>query len=345
MTNNKDLKFGLDTFGDMTFDDSGKMQTAGQVLRNVVAQAVAADELGVDHFNVGEHHRDDFSVSAPDTVLAGIATVTEKIILGSGVTVLSSEDPIRVYQRFATLDALSNGRAEITAGRGSFTESFPLFGYQLSDYSALFEEKLEMLVKLWEEKPITWQGAFTPTLNNQEVYPKTEKGRMGLRVGVGGSPDSVVRAARLNIPLALAIIGGDPARFYPYAVLYQEQMDIFGNKMLPISIHSPGHVADSDEEAIEGLWPHYQAGFGRIGRERGWGPMTKEHYLNEVYNGSVYAGSPETVAKKIVHALSSVGASRFDLKYSNGPMPHSQLMRSIELYGTKVIPLVREMMA
>jgi alkanesulfonate monooxygenase SsuD/methylene tetrahydromethanopterin reductase-like flavin-dependent oxidoreductase (luciferase family) len=168
---------------------------------------------------------------------------------------------------------------------------------------------------------------------------------MGLRVGVGGSPDSVVRAARLNIPLALAIIGGDPARFYPYAVLYKEQMELHGNPLLPISIHSPGHIAATDEEAIEQLWPHYQAGFGRIGRERGWGPMTKDHYLNEVYNGSVYAGSPETVAKKIVHALTSVTAQRFDLKYSNGPMPHSQLMKSIELYGTKVIPLVREMMS
>ncbi len=345
MTDVTQLRFGLDTFGDMTLDDSGKAQTAGQVLRNVVAQAVAADELGIDAFNVGEHHRDDFAVSAPDTVLAGIATVTSKITLGSGVTVLSSEDPIRVYQRFATLDALSNGRAEITAGRGSFTESFPLFGYNLGDYSALFEEKLEMLVKLWEEKPMNWQGRFTPTLTNQEVYPKTERGRMGLRVGVGGSPDSVVRAARLNIPLALAIIGGDPARFYPYAVLYKEQMELHGNPLLPISIHSPGHIAATDEEAIEQLWPHYQAGFGRIGRERGWGPMTKDHYLNEVYNGSVYAGSPETVAQKIVHALTSVTAQRFDLKYSNGPLPHSQLMKSIELYGTKVIPLVREMMS
>jgi probable LLM family oxidoreductase len=345
MTDVTQLKFGLDTFGDMTNDDSGKPQTAGAVLRNIVAQAVAADELGIDHFNIGEHHRDDFAVTAPDTVLAGIATQTSKIVLGTGVTVLSSEDPIRVYQRFATLDALSNGRAEITAGRGSFTESFPLFGYQLSDYSALFEEKLEMLVKLWSEKPITWHGNFTPTLNNQEVYPKTERGRMGLRVGVGGSPESVVRAARLNIPLALAIIGGDPARFYPYAVLYKEQMDIHGNAMLPISIHSPGHVAETDEQALEELWPNYLAGFGRIGRERGWGPMTKDHFLNEAYNGSVYAGSPETVAKKIVHALTSVGASRFDLKYANGPMPHSQLMKSIELYGTKVIPLVKEMMA
>jgi len=345
MTNIADLKFGLDTFGDMTVDDSGKPLTAGAVLRNVVAQAVAADEVGIDHFNIGEHHRDDFAVTAPDTVLAGIATVTKNITLGSGVTVLSSEDPIRVYQRFATLDALSNGRAEVTAGRGSFTESFPLFGFNLGDYSALFEEKLEMLVKLWEEKPMTWQGNFTPTLNNQEVYPKTERGRMGLRVGVGGSPESVVRAARLNIPLALAIIGGDPARFYPYSVLYKEQLEIHGKPMLPISIHSPGHVAETDEQALEELWPHYQAGFGRIGRERGWGPMTKDHYLNEAYNGSVYCGSPKTVAKKIVHALTSVGATRFDLKYSNGPMPHSQLMKSIELYGTKVIPLVQEMMA
>lgn len=345
MTEKSDLKFGLDTFGDMNVDDSGNALSAGQVIRNIVAQAALADQVGIDHFNVGEHHRDDFSVSAPDTVLAGIATVTSKIVLGTGVTVLSSDDPVRVYQRFATLDALSHGRAEITAGRGSFTESFPLFGYNLADYHNLFEEKLQLLVKLWEEKPVTWQGNFTQTLNNQEVYPKTERGRIGLRVGVGGSPESVARAARLNIPLALAIIGGDPARFKGFSALYKDQMEQYGNPILPISIHSPGHVADTDDEAVEQLWPHYRDGFGRIGRERGWGLMTKDHYLSEAYHGSVYVGSPETVARKIVHALSSVGAQRFDLKYANGPMPHSQLMKSIELYGTKVIPLVREMMS
>jgi probable LLM family oxidoreductase len=339
------IRFGLDTFGDMTLKDDGTPETAGQVLRNVVDEAVLAEQVGLDNFNIGEHHRDDFAVTAPDTVLAGIATKTSTITLGSGVTVLSSEDPIRVYQRFATLDGLSNGRAEITAGRGSFTESFPLFGYELSDYAELFEQKLEMLVELLKEGPVNWSGSIRPPLVNQEVYPKTERGQIPLRVGVGGSPESVVRAARLNANLALAIIGGDPARFYPYAKLYHEQMEQFGNEVRQISIHSPGHVAKTDEQAIEELWPSYQSSFGRIGRERGWGPMTKDHYLNEVYNGSLYVGSPETVAKKIAYALQSVGANRFDLKYSTGPMPHSKLMSSIELLGTEVVPMVKQILA
>jgi probable LLM family oxidoreductase len=337
--------FGLDTFGDMSDRIDGTPETVGQVIRNVVEQAVLADELGLDAFNVGEHHRDDFAVSAPDTVLAGIATRTSRIILGTGVTVLSSEDPVRVYQRFATIDALSNGRTEITAGRGSFTESFPLFGYELSDYHVLFEEKLELLIQLLEEGPVTWSGKTRAGLNNQEVYPKTDGRSIGLRVGVGGSPESVVRAARLGIPMALAIIGGDPARFAPFSTLYRDQLEAFGRPELPVSIHSPGHVAETDEQAMEELWPHYLAGFGRIGRERGWSPMTKDHFLNEAHHGSVYAGSPETVADKIVHAVTSVGASRFDLKFSNGPMPHAQLMSSIELYATRVVPLVRDKLA
>ena len=253
--NPADIKFGLDTFGDMTNDDQGKPETAAKAIRNIVAQGVLADELGIYGINIGEHHRDDFAVSAPDTVLAGLATVTKNIILGTGVTVLSSDDPVRVFQRFSTLDALSNGRAEITAGRGSFTESFPLFGYALSDYAELFEEKLEMLVELLKEGPVTWQGNHTQTLNNQHIYPKTEHGSIPLRVGVGGSPESVIRAARLDANLALAIIGGDPARFAPYAKLYYDALDQMHKPHRPISIHSPGHIADTDEQAVEEMWP------------------------------------------------------------------------------------------
>lgn len=344
-THTQATQFGLDTFGDMTVDDQGIPESAGTVIRNLVEQAVLADSLGIDAINIGEHHRADFAVSAPDTVLAGIATRTSRITLGSGVTVLSSEDPVRVYQRFATIDALSNGRAEITAGRGSFTESFPLFGFELSDYHQLFEEKLELLVQLLDEKPVTWSGRTRAGLDNQDVFPKTERGRLGLRVGVGGSPESVVRAARLGIPLALAIIGGDPARFAPYSRLYHDQLESFGRGPLPISIHSPGHIAKTDEQAIEELWPNYLDSFGRIGRERGWGPITKDLYLNEVHHGSLYVGSPETVARKIANAIRAVGVQRFDLKYSNGPMPHSQLMSSIELYGSTVIPMVHDMLA
>lgn len=343
--NVSELQFGLDTFGDMSLDDQGQPVSAGQVIRNVVDQAKLAEEVGLNSFNIGEHHRDDYAVSAPDTILAGIATVTSKIKLGTGVTVLSSEDPVRVYQRFATIDALSNGRAEITAGRGSFIESFPLFGYELANYGELFEEKLELLVELVKEKPVTWSGRMRASLTNQEVYPKTERGSIPLRVGVGGSPDSVVRAARLGIPMALAIIGGDPARFAPYSNLYKEQLQKFGHPELPVSIHSPGFIADTDHDAIEAQWPHYETAFGRIGKERGWGPTTKMHFISEVNGGSMYVGSAEKVAKKIAYAIESVGASRFDLKYANGPMPHSKLMKAIELYGTHVVPRVKELLS
>jgi probable LLM family oxidoreductase len=340
----KNITFGLDSFGNVSLDESGNPVSGAQVIRDVLAQGQLADELGLNNFNIGEHHRDDFAVTAPDTILAGLATTTKNIILGTGVTVLSSEDPVRVYQRFATIDALSNGRVQITAGRGSFIESFPLFGYELSDYNDLFEQKLELLVELLKEEPVTWSGSMRAGLSNQEVYPKTEGGKIPLRVGVGGSPESVLRAARLNIPMALAIIGGDPARFEPFARLYKETLAKLDMPELPVSVHSPGHVAETDDQAIEEAWPGYEASFGKIGLERGWGPTSKEHFLSEVYHGSMYVGSPETVAKKIVHALSSVGASRFDLKYDMGPLSHAKLTKSIELYATKVVPMVRDML-
>ncbi len=342
---NTDVTFGLDTFGDMSNDLEGNPLSAGQVIRNVVEQAKLADELGLSNFNVGEHHRDDFAVSAPDTLLAGIATVTKNIILGTGVTVLSSDDPVRLYQRFATIDAMSNGRTEITAGRGSFIESFPLFGFGMQDYEVLFEEKLELLKELLKEEPVTWKGTTRSELNNQQVYPKTESKNIRLRVGVGGSPDSVVRAARLEIPMALAIIGGDPARFAPFARLYRESLKNFGHQDLPLSIHSPGHIAETDDEAFEQQWPNYAISFGRIGRERGWGPMSIDHFIQEVNHGSLYVGSPETVAKKIAYAIQSVGAQRFDMKYVTGPMPHELAMKSIELYATEVVPRVKALLA
>lgn len=341
---NSEVTFGLDTFGDMSNDHDGKPITAGQTIRNLIEQGKLADEVGLNNFNVGEHHRDDFAVSAPDTVLAGLATVTKNIILGTGVTVLSSEDPVRLYQRFATIDAMSNGRTEITAGRGSFIESFPLFGYSMQDYEVLFEEKLELLKELLTEEPITWTGTTRASLSNQQVYPKTENKNIRLRVGVGGSPESVIRAARLGIPMALAIIGGDPARFAPFAKLYRDSLMKFGHQPLPISIHSPGHIAETDDEAFEQQWPNYAISFGRIGRERGWGPMSIDHFIQEVNQGSLYVGSPETVAKKVVHAIQSVGANRFDLKYVTGPTPHEQAMKSIELYATEVVPRVQAML-
>lgn len=337
------LQLGLDTFGDVTAGPDGTLLDDAQVIRDLVEQAVLADELGIDAITLGEHHRDDFAVSAPETVLAGMATRTSRILLSSGVTVLSSDDPIRVFQRFATLDALSSGRAEVIVGRGSFTESFPLFGYNLHDYEILFEEKLSLFVELLKEGPVTWSGTTRPPLVNQQVYPKSHSGSIRTWVGVGGSPESVVRAARHGLPLMLAIIGGPAERFAPYADLFRRALDQLGREQLPIGIHSPGHLAETDDEAIEQMWPHYEKMFGRIGRERGWGPTTKDHYLQEVHHGALYVGSPETVAKKIAHALTSVGASRFDLKYSTGPMPHDMLMNSIRLYGEKVVPMVKDM--
>lgn len=345
MATSDGVRFGLDTFGDLTVDDDGAPLPAGRVIRDIVEQGVLADSVGIDHFNVGEHHRADFAVSAPDVVLAGIATRTERIVLGTAVTVLSTDDPVRVYERFATLDGLSGGRAEITAGRGSFTESFPLFGYSLSDYDVLFEEKLDLLVKLLDGGPVTWSGRTRSPLVDQRVHPPTERGRIALRVGVGGTPESVVRAARHGAPMVLAIIGGDPARFAPFAELYRRALQEFHRAPLPLSIHSPGHVADSDDEAMEQLWPHYRDMFGRIGRERGWPPRTHQHFIDEVREGSLHVGSPETVAQRIARTLRALGAQRFDLKYATGTLPHGRLMRSIELYGTRVVPRVRELLA
>ena len=335
------LVFGVDTFGGITTDRNGSQESAGQVIRDVVAEGVLADKLGIHAFNIGEHHREDFAVSAPDTILAALATVTTQIRLGTGVTVLSSDDPVRVFQRFSTIQAISNGRAEITAGRGSFIESFPLFGYELGDYAELFEEKLELLVELLKGKPVTWSGRLRSALNDQVVYPIVEA-PIGLRVGVGGSPESVLRAARLGIPMALAIIGGDPSRFAPFSKLYRDALVKLGSEELPVSIHSPGFIADTDEEAIEIGWPAYQGSFGKIGRERGWPEPTKDHFISEVRYGSMYFGSPQSVAEKIVHAVTSIGASRFDLKYDNGPMTHDMHLKTIELYASEVIPRVRQ---
>jgi probable LLM family oxidoreductase len=340
------LKLGLGTFGDVTVDSSGAALSYAHVIRNVVDEAVLADEVGLDFFGVGEHHRDDFAVSAPETVLAAIAGRTKRIHLGSAVTVLSSDDPIRVFQRFATLDAVSSGRAEVILGRGSFTESFPLFGFELSDYERLFEEKLELFVELLKEKPVTWQGTTRPALSEQQVYPTTEGGSISTWIGVGGSPESVVRAARHGLPLMLAIIGGDPVRFAPYVELYHRALAQLEQPTLPIGVHSPGFVADTDEEAKEILWPNYSVMRNRIGRERGWPSMTLAEFDHESGpNGSLYVGSPETVATKIATTTKALGISRFDLKYSAGPLPHANLMHAIELYGTKVAPMVRDMLA
>lgn len=337
------LQLGLDTFGDVNARADGELAPYDEVIRNVVEQGVLADRVGVDAFGIGEHHRDDFAVSAPDMVLAAIAARTERIVLGSAVTVLSSDDPIRVYERFATLDGISGGRAEITLGRGSFTESFPLFGYDLADYERLFSEKLDLFAALRSEGAVSWEGTHRAPLVDTEVFPKSVRGSFPAWVGVGGSPESVVRAARYGFALMLAVIGGDPARFVPYVQLYRQALEQLGRPRLPIGVHAPGFVAETDEEARELLFPHFKANRDRIGRDRGWGPVSKEEYLDDIEHGAMHVGSPETVARKIARTVTTLGLDRFDLKYSAGPMPHEDLMHAIELYGTKVIPLVREM--
>ncbi|WP_026928206.1 LLM class flavin-dependent oxidoreductase [Granulicoccus phenolivorans] len=344
-TATRTVELGLDTFGDRSSDAAGTPVPYAQVIRDITEQGILADRVGVDFIGIGEHHRDDFAVSAPDVVLAGIATRTERIHVGSAVTVLSSDDPVRVFERFATVDALSNGRAEVILGRGSFTESFPLFGFDLANYEALFEEKLDLFSKLLTEEPVTWQGQLRSPLVNQEVYPKTEHG-LKTWIAVGGSPESVVRAARYRIPLMLAIIGGPADRFAPFVKLYHEALGQYAPGTTPVvGVHSPGHVAETDDLAREQLFPHFKANRDRIGAERGWPAATRADFEREIEHGALYVGSPETVARKIARTVQDLGLDRFDLKYASGPMPHAQLMQSIELYGTTVIPRVRELLA
>ena len=339
-----DLSLGLDTFGDVTLGADGQPKPMDQVLRDVVEEAVLADELGIDFIGLGEHHRDDFAISAPEIVLGAIAGRTQRIRLGTAVTVLSTDDPVRVFQRFSTLNAVSNGRAEVILGRGSFTESYALFGHELQDYDLLFEERLELFARLLREDRIDWQGQTRAPLKGATVYPRLGAEGLSTWVGVGGSPESVVRVARHDLQLMLAIIGGDPLRFKPFVDLYHRALAQLERQPRPIGIHSPGFVAATDEAAREALWPHYQAMFGRIGRERGWPPVTKERFLGEVAHGALYVGSPQTVARKIVRAVRGLGVQRFDMKYSNGPMPHEQLLEGIRLYGEEVIPMVRDML-
>jgi probable LLM family oxidoreductase len=337
------IELGVDTFGDVTVDAQGRPLTQAQVLRNVLDEGILADQVGLDFFAVGEHHRPDFSISAPEVMLAAIASRTGRIRLGSAVTVLSTDDPVRVFQRFSTLNALSNGRAEVIVGRGSFTESYPLFGFDLARYNELFEEKLQLFAELLEQKPVRWSGRTRAPLAVDRVYPPVD-GRLRTWVAVGGSPESVVRAAQYGFPLMLAIIGGSPARFASYVDLYVRALERAEKPLQPIGVHSPGHVAETDEQAKEELWPAYAALMNRIGAERGWPPIGRAQFEQQAGpDGALFVGSPATVARKIVRAIKDLSLSRFELKYSSGPLPHDTLMKSIELYGTQVVPRVREM--
>jgi probable LLM family oxidoreductase len=339
------LTFGLDTFGDVTHDADDRPLSHAQTIRNLVEQGVLADQVGIDFIGIGEHHTDDFPLSAADVVLGAIAARTTQIHVGSAVTVLSSDDPVRVFQRYSTLDAISGGRAEVILGRGSSIDSFPLFGYDLADYEDLFEEKTNLFAELMKGSPVTWQGKTRASLRNQDVVPHPESGTFPVWIGVGGSPQSVIRAAHYGFSLMLAIIGGSPARFAPFSELFRQALDSFGRAPLPVGVHSPGHVAATDEQAREEFWPRYREVISRYSEIRGFAIPTEESFMHEIGpNGALHVGSPETVAQKIAQTLTSLGANRFDLKYGMGGLSQDALMTNIELYGTHVIPRVRELL-
>jgi probable LLM family oxidoreductase len=340
------LVLGLDTFGDHIHDEQGRPLSHAETIRSVVEQGVLADQVGVDFFGIGEHHTDDFPMPAGDVVLAAIAARTTRIRLGSAVTVLSSDDPVRVFQRYSTLNAISGGRAEVILGRGSSIESFPLFGYDLADYERLFEEKTELFAQLLEPGPVTWQGTTRAALRDQDVVPHLEAGAFPVWLGVGGSPESVIRAARHGFSLMLAIIGGPPARFAPFSELFRQAQERFGQQARPVGLHSPGHVAATDEQALEEFWPRWSETVRRVSRERGFAPPTKDSFLRDTGpDGALYVGSPETVARKIAANLDALGASRFDLKFGMPGLTHEALMANVTLYGLEVIPRVRELVA
>ncbi len=344
--NQPSLVLGLDTFGDRTHDEQDRPLSHAQTIRNVVEEGVLAEQVGADFFGIGEHHTDDFPMPAADVVLSAIAARTSRIHLGSAVTVLSSDDPVRVFQRYSTLNAVSGGRTEVILGRGSSIDSFPLFGFDLADYEELFEEKAALFAELLKGGPVTWQGKTRTPLSNQDVVPHAENGPFPAWIGVGGSPQSVIRAARYGYSLMLAIIGGNPARFAPFAQLFQQALDRFGRPALPVGVHAPGHIAATDEQAREEFWPRYRDIIARFAETRGFAIPTPGSFLREIGpTGALYVGSPETVAQKIAGNLTVLGASRFDLKYGMGGLSHETLMTNIELYGTKVIPRVRELMA
>jgi probable LLM family oxidoreductase len=339
------IEFGLYTFVENTPDRTGVTIAPKERMANLLEEAALADQVGIDVFGIGEHHRADYLASTPAVVLAAIAARTSRIRLNSAVTVLSSDDPVRVFQEFATLDLLSNGRAEIIAGRGSFIESFPLFGYELHDYDALFTEKLELLMKLRTEERVTWKGRFRAPLDDQPIFPRPVQDPIPLWIAVGGTPQSVVRAATLGLPMALAIIGGSPERFVPYTDLYREAWQKAGRdpSALQLSINSHGFIADSTAAAAEAAFHPYMYQMGKIGRERGWPPPTKHQYDAERSpKGAILIGDPQAVIDKILWEHELFGMTRFTIQFSVGSMPHREMLRSIELYGTVVAPAVRK---
>lgn len=343
------MEIGISTFLEATPDPvTGESITHAERLRHAVEEIVLADEVGLDVYGIGEHHRSDYAGSAPAVVLAAAAATTKRIRLTSAVTVLSSDDPVRVYQAFSTLDGISGGRAEIMAGRGSFIESFPLFGYSLDDYDELFEEKLELLLAVRSSEKVTWRGGHRPAIRNLGVYPRSVQEPLPVWIASGGNPQSVVRAGMLGLPIALAIIGGLPESFAPLVSLYRESAAKAGHDpaKLQIATHSHGFVGDTTEQAADLFFPSTQAQMNAIGRERGWGPYTRAVYdAARSKRGALYVGDPEYVAEKILLLRKHLGVTRFFLHINVGTMPHRQVMHAIELLGTKVAPIVRKELA
>ncbi len=339
------MEIGIYTFADVP---AGKPELAGQRLRNLVEEMELADQVGLDVFAVGEHHRADYAVSSPAVALAAGASRTKNIRLSSAVTVLSSDDPVRVFQQFSTLDGLSNGRAEIMAGRGSFIESYPLFGYDLDDYDALFAEKLDLLLKLRDQERVTWHGGLRPSLNDAGIYPRPEQSKIPVWIAVGGTPQSVVRAATLDIPMALAIIGGDPKRFAPFFALYRDTMVKRGKDPMKaeLSLNMHGFVAETLGQAKAVYGPAQTEVMNRIGRERGWSPQGAAHFEAAAGpDGNLLIGDPERVAARIVELHKVFNNTRILIQMAIGTVPHAEQMKAIELLGTKVAPLVKAELA
>ncbi|MBO3284874.1 LLM class flavin-dependent oxidoreductase [Paenibacillus sp. FSL M8-0228] len=340
------MEIGISTFVETTPDpQTGEVISHAQRIREVVEEIVLADQVGLDVYGVGEHHRKDYAASAPAVILAAAAAQTQRIRLTSAVTVLSSDDPVRVFQDFATLDGISNGRAEIMAGRGSFIESFPLFGYDLDNYDELFDEKLELLLKIRESEKVTWKGGHRPAIHNLGVYPRPVQNPLPVWIGSGGNQESVVRAGLLGLPLVLAIIGGSPVQFAPLVELYKKAARHAGHdaSLLPVASHSHGFIAETTELAADKFFPSTQQSMNVLGRERGWGPYTRSSFdAARSFEGALYVGDSDTVAKKIIHLRKQVGITRFLLHVPVGTMPHDDVMRAIELLGTEVAPRVRE---
>ena len=339
------MELGIGMFGDLAFDrQTNKFQSAAQKLNEIIEQVKLADELGIDVFSIGEHHRPDYAVSSPEIILSALSTVTKRIKLGSGVTVLSSTDPVKVYQDFATIDLLSNRRAEIIAGRGSFIESFPLFGYDLKDYNSLFEEKLELLLHLNENESVNWEGKHRAPIVGQAIYPRPER-KIPVWVAVGGTPESVVRAARHGLPIIFAIIGGMPKQFKPLIEFYKQQYIQFGHdpKEMQVGVHSHTFVAGSQKELTENYFPYYAAQMDRIGKDRGWAPYTKMQFEGGMSpEGALYMGDTHQVAEKMIRTIEMFGLTRFIAHIDVGGPTHKEMMKAIELYGTKVLPEVRK---